>query len=688
MNLQTANHPFARGREVVRAISDAAQPPRRVKPSDAARAYLRNDRGAWEETLAPEMVEPLNLLASREYTGIVFVGPQRSSKTFSLILGGISYVACCAPGDILVTQMSKDAARDFSKMEVDRMIRYSPEILARMSPRIKDNNTFDKAFRAGFNLKIGWPAVSQLSSKTLQYVFLTDYDRPENKDNVDGEGPMWDLAAKRTQTYMSRGKCLAESSPDAEIIDANWSPSSPHEAPPTNGGIMEIYNRGTRARRYWPCKHCGDFFEAKPGVEAFRLPSFEELEKLVVEHDLMALAERYARVYCPHCGGEHVMEDRPEMKWRGRWLHEGERINRGGEISGVRRRSTIASYWMGGVAATYQRWDGLLLGYLHGVANYVRTGDEHTLKFKVTSDFAAPYLSRVQATRRTPEEFINRLEDWERGTVPHGVRFLTAAADVQSNRFRVNVLGWGVELESWLIDRFSIEMSNRKDGDRPLAVNPASYLEDWELLIEQAVQKAYPVADREGLSMEIQLVVCDSAGAEGVTQRAYDFWRDVRRRGLDRRFQLIKGDNRLNAARAQKTWPDNRGQNRNTFARGDVPVWLLNVNALKDAIAGDLARTQAGPGYVHLPRWVDPEFFSEMTAEVKGKKGWENPKRKRNEDWDLHVYNRAAVIMLGAEKINWQSPPAWAAEPSASAQQKAKVRSLSDLARGLNAGVH
>ncbi len=156
---------------------------------------------------------PLDALGGRDYTGIVFVGPARTGKTMSLILGGITYIVTCAPGDSLVVGMSQDTVRDFSRTDLDRAIRHSPELLKRLSPRAKDDNTYDKFFRSGIVLKLGWPAVSQLSSKTLRYVFLTDYDRPENRDDVDGEGPMWDLAAKRVETYMSRGKCLAESSP-------------------------------------------------------------------------------------------------------------------------------------------------------------------------------------------------------------------------------------------------------------------------------------------------------------------------------------------------------------------------------------------------------------------------------------------------------------------------------------------
>jgi phage terminase large subunit GpA-like protein len=316
---------------VSRQTAELLRPPRRLRPSEAAGKFLQTEKGPWSAALTPMLTEPLDRLGGRDYTGIVFVGPARTGKTMSLILGGITYIVTCAPGDTLVVQMSQDTARDFSRTDLDRALRHSPELRSRLSPRAKDDNTYDKFFRSGIILKLGWPAVSQLSSKTLQYVFLTDYDRPEARDDVDGEGPMWDLAAKRIETYMSRGKCLAESSPGEDYLDPKWTPSSPHEAPPALG-ILSLYNRGTRARWYWPCKHCGEYSEAKPGLDAFAMPGFDELVEAVNTPDLMSLAESFARVVCQLCGGLHAMADRPQMNAKGAWVHEGQSIAAGGKL--------------------------------------------------------------------------------------------------------------------------------------------------------------------------------------------------------------------------------------------------------------------------------------------------------------------------------------------------------------------
>lgn len=648
MRMARASTALANAAEIVR-------PPRRTPPSEAAAQYLRNEKGAWSPDVAPMITEPLDELASRRYQGIVFVGPARSSKTFGLILGGVTYVVTCSPGDTLITQMTQDAARDFSRMDLDRVIRHSPELSARLSTRARDDNTYDKAFRSGIILKLGWPAVSQLSSKTLKYVFLTDYDRPENRDDVDGEGPMWDLAMKRVETFMSRGKCLAESSPGEDYHDPAWRPLSPHEAPPARG-IMGLYNRGTRARWYWRCLHCNEYFEARPGLLAFAAPSFDELKELPAGSNLHELAEQFAKVPCTCCGALHDPVDKRALNLSGMWVHEGERVE-GGVIVGERRASNIASYWLGGVAASYQRWESILLKYLQAAQEYVRTGDESPLRSVTNTDAGAPYLPQSIANRRSAEHLIGRTEGWARGELPEGVRFLTAAVDVQGGRFVCEVWGWGVGLERWILDRFTLSTSGRQEDGRAAGLDPAAYLEDWNVLIEAVVERDY-----QGLKP--MLTFCDSGGAAGVTEKAYEFWRRMRRLGFGKRFRLVKGDGRLSAPRIKETWPDSQERkDRHSGSRGDVPVWMLNVNLLKDGIAGDFAREIAGPGYVHFPSWLEqvcPSYFDELMAETRTEKGWQRPSGVSNEAFDLAVYARAACIALNAEQIDWEHPPSWA----------------------------
>jgi phage terminase large subunit GpA-like protein len=673
---------YASVRDVTRFTASVIKAQVQISPSATARANLRTEKGIWDDSLTPMMREPLDMLASRAYTGVIFVGPARTGKTFGLILGGMTYAVMVSPGDMLITQMSQDTARDFSLTDLDRAIRNSPGLRDNLSPRARDDNTYDKVFRSGMRVKIGWPSIAQLSSKTLKYVVLTDYDRPENRDNVDGEGPFYDLAAKRIETYMSRGKALAESSPDSEYLDPAWKPKTPHEGPPSRG-IMELYNRGTRARWYWPCQHCGDFFQAEPGLRNFALPPEAELHDLVQHEDLLVLAERFAKVVCPHCGGLHDQMQRSAMSARGAWVHEGEQVGKSGEITGSRRGTQIVSYHLGGVAAAFQSWQSILLKYMQALAGFIRTGDESALKFTVNTDQGAAYLPQVAKKRRSTDDLKKRLESWPKGKVPDGVRFLTAAVDVQSNRFVVHVMGWGVRLESWLVDRFVITASNRPEGaSRFAGLDPAAYQEDWDTLTELVLNRTYQHAT-VNIKMPIRVVGCDSGGKAGVTGKAYEYWRSLRRRHKHFRFKLLKGASKLTSPTATMTFPNAQDRaDRTTGGRGDVPVWLINTNILKDMVIGDIAREQAGPGYVHLPRWLEDDegFFKELDAETRTDKGWKNLLRARNEAFDLHAYNRALCKIIRADRMNWDRPVSWAKDPAIIASEAKHVEIIAQQA--------
>lgn len=643
---------------ILQSAAEILRPPRRIPVADAAAKYMIIHRpggysGPWSAEQTPYMVEPMNRLADRSVEAVVFVGPARTGKTAALINGWLTYAVVCDPGDMLIIHMTADTARDFSRDDISRLHRYSPEIKRRLSPFASHDNVFDKQYRNGMLLKLGWPAVSQLSGKTLRYVALTDYDR--FPANIDGEGDAFTLARKRTQTFLSSGRVLVESSPGYILDDPNWQPSTLHEGPPC-GGIFALYNQGDRRRWYWPCVHCGEFFTAAPSPDAF----------ISIDGE--------AHLICPCCGSTMDRRAKPELNRRGRWLADGQTISRDGVISGDPPKSTVASYWLTGPAAAFQSWDSLLQKHQAATADMERTGNEEALQAVMTGDYGTAYRPRNLHIQRDATAIAARAESLEKRTIPAGVRFLTAAVDVQKERFVVQVIGWGIGGERWLIDRYNLRWSRRLSGNgEPEPVDPARQPDDWLLLIDQVVKKPYPFADNPEKGLAPLAVAVDSGGKAGVTERAYAFWKQARNNGLGGRVMLIKGDSRNNGPRIRRTFPDSTGRtDRKANAAGEVPVWLLNTLILKDSLAADLERTEPGPGYIHFPDWLGSWFFDELAAETRTGKGWENIRHERNEAFDLFTYNHAVWLMLHSENINWDHPPVWA-DPNRSAVPLAAV---------------
>ena len=631
--------------------------PRRMRVADAVAQYMLVPMGAgnsvpWDPLVAPYVIEPMNCLASREYDAVIFVGPARTGKTIGLIDGWVIYNVICDPADMLIIQMTEEKAREHSKKRLARTFRVSPEVVSRLSPNKNDNNVYDRTFLAGNYLKIGWPSVNIMSSSDYKCVALTDYDRfPED---IDGEGDAFSLASKRTTTFMSSGMTLVESSPGRDVKDVKWRRTSPHEAPPTTG-ILSLYNRGDRRRWYWPCPHCGEYFQPCGDVVA----GFRDIADPV-------LASEAAYIQCPSCSGRIMPEQKRELNGRGVWLRDGESINADGSRYGDPRRSRIASFWMEGPAAAYQTLSQLVYKLLTAEQEYETTGSEETLKTVINTDWGLPYLPRASMEQRKSELLEQRAEPVPSRSVPDGVNFLVATVDVQAGRHRrfvVQVTGYGSRGERWIIDRYNITQSLRGDSDgESQRIDPASYPEDWDVLLTDVFHKSWPLASDPSQQMRLMAMAVDSGGEDGVTDNAYKFWRRCRRDGLGKRIYLFKGDSIRRAKLITRTFPDNTGRTgRRAQAAGDVPLWLLQTDALKDRVNNALWRDSPGPGYVHFPDWLGSWFYDELTYEERSSDGkWSKPGRGANEAFDLMVYAEALVILHGYEKIRWPDAPEWA----------------------------
>jgi phage terminase large subunit GpA-like protein len=585
-------------------------------------------------------------------------------NTVALVDGWMAHAVVNDPGDMAIFQMTQDKAREFSKQRLDRAIRNSPRLHAMRSAMARDDNLHDKQFKNGMWVRIAWPTATNMASTSYRYVAGTDYDRWP--DDIDGEGDGFTLMGKRITTFLSRGMVAVESSPGRPITDPTWAPSTPHEGPPV-GGIGGIYNRGDRRRWYWKCPHCASWFEARPGLGLFGLPSDDELLETVRDMDIDAFARQYARALCPTSGCVIRPADREGMNRRGRWLQDGLVLDERDRLSGTPRTSSIASYWLGGAAATYVTWEQLIRKHLQALAEYAMTGSELQLMTTANTDQGVPYMSRLLAAARDANRKAVYDASLKRYIVPPWARFLVASVDVQGGRnarFVVQVHAVAEGQEQALVDRYNITASKRPGvGDEFAPIDPAAYPEDWDVLTEKVVNATYRLEDGKR-ELKLRLSVVDTGGEDGVTNNAYAWYRRLRKAGLHDRVRLIKGSS------TKVDWHMRESMVGGKQGEGDVPLWLLDPNKFKDLVANGLARSSPGPGYYHWPQprgpknpdgWLAEAFFDELKAEVRQADGRWSQVKPRNEAFDLSYMIRAGCMMLKADKRDfWGAPPDWA----------------------------
>jgi phage terminase large subunit GpA-like protein len=636
---------YASADDICRSALSLLLPPSRLKPSESAGKYLYvpkdGDYRLWDKTVTPELVAPLDRLADRSIKAVIFVGPSQTGKTESLISGWMAHSVAAVQADMMIVQSSQHEARYFSRRRIDRSIRISPALSA-LAGVSHDDNVFDKRFKNGVHLNIGWPTIGQLSGKSIPHMAMTEFDKYD--ENIGGEGDAFFHAMQRTKAFKSRGRTLVESTPGRQVIDPDWEPKM-HAAPPCSG-ILSLYNLSDRHRMYWACVHCDEEFLAE--MENFTW------DKTI---DDPAHAASTAAMLCPHCGSligpEHKDKMRQEalLQIRGGWRSEADKFDTG-------LKSKYGGYWMQGPAAAFQSWNDLAYNYLTAMQDWESTGSEEKLRGTTNTDQGRPYAGMKKRGDAMDAVLLKqRAERYaEQRKVPAEARFVTIFVDVQKHRFVVQVQAFGADRESWIVDRYNLTHSERigEDGQRQ-KVSPFSYAEDWNVL-DKLLADEFGIEGAEG-KVQARMIAVDSGGADEATNNAYAYAARLQRLGKAGRFALTKGASSSKSARIA------------TGKAGDdrirVPLYIVNSNLIKDEVIHSLSRAEAGPGYLHLPDWVGDWFFKELTAEEKLANGRYVKRRKadNNEALDLCVGNLVCYSLVGGDRIDWAKPPEWCAKP-------------------------
>ena len=182
------------------------------------------------------------------------------------------------------------------------------------------------------------------------------------------------------------------------------------------------------------------------------------------------------------------------------------------------------------------------------------------------------------------DPLMARREDWGEA-LPASIAVLTAGVDVQGDRIEVQIVGWGRDEEAWVIDY------------RVLWGDPSGprLWSDLDIVL----QATFP--HPAGHDLPVRAAAVDTGGHH--TKMAYEFCRNR----LARRIWAIKG----RGGPGIPVWP--RRPTRTN--KGKISLFILGVDAVKDAVYARLRLTEPGPGAIHFPRHLDANYFRQLTAE-------------------------------------------------------------------------
>jgi phage terminase large subunit GpA-like protein len=380
------------------------------------------------------------------------------------------------------------------------------------------------------------------------------------------------------------------------------------ESTPTFKGASRIEREFLRSdqRRYFiPCPACGHMDFLTWSGRDWLGSSSGAHHRMEWDHDL----PKTARMACGGCGARVEEARKTWMLARGEWRPtapgDGETI--GFHLSSL--YSPLGWFpWSKAVSEFLEAQDKpmLLKGWINNVLGET---------YEVRSDAVEP------------EGLLARKERYS-AEVPAGVGLLVASVDVQGDRLECSVKGYGAGEESWLIAFSQFHGDPGRD-------------EVW-IELDQFLRQTF--AHESGRKLGIECVAVDSGGHH--SEQVYRFCRAR----LHRRVFAVRGGTDKGKPVVGRPSTHNRYQ---------AKLFTLCVDTAKEIIYGRLKIGAAGPGYVHLPDWIDAEYVAQLTAEKSIWKWQKNrgtarewiKTRDRNEALDLEVYCLAALYILGPDYV-------------------------------------
>jgi phage terminase large subunit GpA-like protein len=661
--------PFVKADSLLADSLPILDAPSRITPMESASRNVRVEtRGVWKNydpEVTPYMCEPVDTMQSRLFKGGAFVGPAQSGKTLALITTALHPVVC-DPAPVLIIHMDRPSRDRWVEQSLNPVIQNSPEVKDRLG-KGRDDDTFSRKRFLGMVMSLGYPTPQWLSSAKYRLVAMTDYDHfpPELGVRKEApEGSAFDMAMQRIKTFLSRGYAFAESTPAWPVTKLDWVPDKehPHEMPPVKFGIVLLYNQGTRGRWYWRCKDCDEIFE----------PTYE---RLVINRTLAPReAGDAAEMCCPACGSligpSHKNEfNREAYRGAGGWLHEAES---GGELVPLNdsrvRGSEIASWSLNGAAATFANWSDLVVREMEALRHLETLDDDLKLARFNYTDLGVPYRRKVEEKEDALSvQFLkDNLQESEKGVAPSWTRFVVVTVDVQGTYFPVQITAFGEYGKAQVIDRFDLTQPPKDapnigigEGDETRRLEPAKYIEDWQVL-EPLAHRVIPVAGAN-YGLKPLLNVVDFQGEPGVSDNAEAFLRGRRRADEGDRWRVSRGQGSFKTQFRLKYAEPERGSGGK--AARNIKILTMATDRIKDTVAAAMKRAEGGKGAFLLSSWMreNEPLLKEYVAEERTSDGWQKKQGQvRNEGFDLSVQARAAAEHKGLLRIDWEAPPNWA----------------------------
>ena len=536
----------------------------------------------------PYQKEIMNAIIDPEVRDVTVMSSAQVGKT-TIILILMGYYIEHEPSTIMMIMPTIQTMEEFSKSRISTMIedvKVLRERVADHKEKNSNNTILFKRFPGGYMRFAGANSPASLASTPIRIVLMDEIDR--FPDSAGEEGNPIRLAEKRATSYWNK-KFFKSSTPTTA----------------TRSKIEEEWKKGTMEKWCVQCPCCG---------------TFQPYEWDRVDFDVIGMK-------CIDCGevSEEKLWKESEHKW----------------IPGNPGVTSHRSFHLNALASPWVEWKDLIEQFRNAVSRVKRFHDTEDLKTFYNTVLGETWDdTRVDDKAQNSDDLRERAERYG-CEVPDGVIMVTAAVDVQDNRFEVELRGWAREYETWGLYKTEIFGDIEMD-------------EVWNELEEYITQT---LTYSDGRRIGVVGTAIDTGGNH--TESVYRHCKMLLDKGLT--IYPVKGYANKEGVKllykASKAEVTELSPSGKKIVRDMIPLQILGVDAGKEMIVNRLSITVPGEGYCHFPddesRGYDQAYYDGLTSEHKittSKNGrimtkWIKKRGIANEPLDLFNYNLAACML-------------------------------------------
>jgi phage terminase large subunit GpA-like protein len=595
---------------VAQGLADVLEPKPPIAPSAWAAENLVLPDGEYagqkiDFSRTPHIREPMDMLGPDSLVNEVGVMKSVQSAFTTMLLAVIGHRIDREPCDMLIVQPTDGALNDFNSTKLNRVIeatevlcgkpngrggRIGAKIFPQTSRSAAGSTTYEKKYPGGaLNLALA-SSPADLRLKTIKVALCDEID--EYADDLAGQGDPLKLIAGRQEMFLASG---------------TWKRA--YVSTPTVKGVSKIekvFEAGDRRRWQVECPHCRGRFIFEWNAPYDRATPGLKFNKTYP----------YQAHYVTPCCGSIIEGWQKEAVYRtGRWVPT---------ASGPGKFPT---YHFDALASPFVPWDAI-------AKEFVEAGDDPAkLKPFYNLKLGLPY--DVAGDAPDHELLMQRREDYPAERIPPGALLLTAAADVQMRGIYIEVVAWAPDQQSWTIFADYLDGATTAGDGGAFAELTKVYLREWP--------------DAYGNKRGLDHLLVDSGYRTDVvyewTRRHSGTWAT---KGVD-------GWGRVPLGIATDQDISYQGRKmRNGAKLRLVGTWPLKSKfytyaALMPIVQG--STLSYPPGYCHFGRFLDENYFRQITSEYlddevyRGhvRKTWKQRNSRDNHFLDCRVGNLAGA---------------------------------------------